>query len=89
MCTLIESSFAVFQDAPPLPPSPSQAVRSSDKEARSAASFLRSVRRIGRDPHFVLLLVACALFSSTFIAFCASINRAVVTYHPVSRDSPV
>ena len=77
---LLVAVYFLFQDAPPLPPSPSQAVRAP--EARNAMSFLRSLGRIGRDPHFVLLLLSCGLFSSVFIAFSASINRAVVTFHP-------
>lgn len=79
---LLATVYFVFQDKPPLPPSPSQAVRSSPagETASNATAFFRSLRRIGRDPHFLLLLFACALFSSTLIGYSVLMNRTVVHF---------
>lgn len=81
---LLVAVFFLLQEKPPLPPSSSQANRSAPSTAAtsSASTFLRSLARIGRDPHFLLLLFACALFSATLIGFSVLMNRAVEHYFP-------
>ena len=71
---------AVFQDAPPLPPSPAQA----SAKAAASTDFLGSMRRICKNLHFVLLLASYTLLVSVYIAITTLLNRAVVQFFPVS-----
>ncbi|KAK3920358.1 putative MFS-type transporter, partial [Frankliniella fusca] len=78
---LLVAVIFLFQDAPPLPPSPSQAAKAGTAVVGSnALAFFRSLWRIMRDPHFVVLLFACALFSSTLIAYSVLMDRTVVFF---------
>ncbi|XP_026282167.1 uncharacterized MFS-type transporter C09D4.1 [Frankliniella occidentalis] len=84
---LLVAVIFLFQDKPPLPPSPSQAAKASPASAAAsnALTFFRSLWRIMRDPHFVILLFACALFSSTLIGFSVLMDRTVVFFFPDNK----
>ncbi|XP_043200741.1 feline leukemia virus subgroup C receptor-related protein 2-like isoform X1 [Amphibalanus amphitrite] len=68
----------VFQDKPPLPPSPAQAaLREAEEE-----HYLRSIVRLLKNRHYVLLLVTYGMNVGVFYALSTLLNQVVLIYYP-------
>ena len=73
----------VFQDKPHLPPSPAQAaLREAEEE-----HYLRSIVRLLKNRHYVLLLVTYGMNVGVFYALSTLLNQVVLIYYPVSAVS--
>ncbi|KAI5707958.1 hypothetical protein M8J77_013534 [Diaphorina citri] len=69
-----------FQDAPPLPPSPAQAVqRSHDKDS---GDFLLSMKHLLCNPGFLYLLLSYGINVGVFYAISTLLNQVVLSYFP-------
>lgn len=71
--------FAVFQSAPPLPPSSAQAAQ----RAAEQASFFASVKRLATNPGYILLLISYGINVGVFYAISTLLNQVVLVYFPV------
>ncbi|XP_075217030.1 histamine transporter isoform X2 [Lycorma delicatula] len=67
-----------FQGAPPLPPSPAQAVQ----RAAENTGFLESVKRLILNPGYILLLLSYGINVGVFYAISTLLNEIVLTYFP-------
>ncbi|XP_026683300.1 feline leukemia virus subgroup C receptor-related protein 2-like [Diaphorina citri] len=69
-----------FQDAPPLPPSPAQAVqRSHDKDS---GDFLLSMKHLLCNPGFLYLLLSYGINVGVFYAISTLLNQVVLSCFP-------
>lgn len=83
----------VFQDAPPAPPSPAQAMSeamSVRRKDRPAGRELRhSMRRLFATPGFTLLVASYGISVGVFYAISTVLNRLVLSVFPGSEDAGV
>lgn len=66
----------LFQAAPPLPPSPAQAVQRTSQ----STSFISSVKRLVANPGYLLLLVTYGINVGAFYAISTLLNQIVLKY---------
>ncbi|KAJ8667149.1 hypothetical protein QAD02_008811 [Eretmocerus hayati] len=66
-----------FQDKPPLPPSPAQAVQ---REAEASEDFLLSIKRLMTNVGYLLLLLSYAINVGIFYAISTLLNNIVLTH---------
>uniref|UniRef100_A0A8C6Y9E2 FLVCR choline and putative heme transporter 2 n=1 Tax=Naja naja TaxID=35670 RepID=A0A8C6Y9E2_NAJNA len=70
----------VFQEKPPYPPSPAQAV--IQVAAPDKYSYLKSIVRLFSNVNFVLLIVTYGLNTGCFYALSTLLNRMVMLHYP-------
>lgn len=74
----------MFQDAPPVPPSHSQALSAEGAATGSAPGPLQSIGRMLRRPGFVLLVLTYGISVGVFYAISTVLNVLISTVFPVS-----
>ncbi|KAL1449231.1 hypothetical protein WDU94_000447 [Cyamophila willieti] len=73
-----------FQNAPPLPPSPAQAVQRSVEDS---ADFLLSMKHLVFNPGYVYLLLSYGINVGVFYAISTLLNQVVLSYFPSRKTS--
>ncbi|XP_034241522.1 feline leukemia virus subgroup C receptor-related protein 2-like isoform X3 [Thrips palmi] len=74
----------VFQDAPPVPPSHSQAL---SQGSTASSGLLQSIGRLLRTPGFALLVVTYGISVGAFYAISTVLNLLVNTVFPGNSDA--
>ncbi|XP_066280160.1 heme transporter FLVCR1-like [Branchiostoma lanceolatum] len=70
----------VFQDAPPIPPSPAQvAIKLSQSDDRS---YVRSIRTLLSNGSFLLLVVTYGINAGCFYSLSTLLNQIILHYFP-------
>lgn len=75
------SNTQVFQAAPPLPPSPEQALKVQDASRKEG--FFSGVKRLLENRGFILLLFTYGLAVAVINSLCTLLNQLILTYFPV------
>jgi hypothetical protein len=79
---IIYIKYSVFKAAPPLPPSPEQALK-TEAESRKNGFFL-GVKRLLENHGFILLLFTYGLAVSVINSLGTLLNQLILTHFPVS-----
>ncbi|KAJ8881176.1 hypothetical protein PR048_017649 [Dryococelus australis] len=72
----------VFQDAPPQPPSPAQALQKDSK----ADDFISSIKRLLQNRGYVLLLLSYGINIGVFYAISTLLNTLVLTHYKNAEE---
>ena len=72
------AKYLVFQAAPPLPPSPEEALRMQGESGKEGF-FLRVIKLL-KNRGFILLLISYGLAVSVINSFCTLLNELILTY---------
>jgi FLVCR family feline leukemia virus subgroup C receptor-related protein len=71
---------AFFQAAPPLPPSPEEALRMQAESGKEG--FFLGLRKLLKNQGFILLLITFALAVSVINSLCTLLNELILAYFP-------
>lgn len=78
----------VFQEEPPLPPSPAQQLQRDREDEGQVDEFWTSLRRLLADKDFLLLLASWSLNVGVYCAVNTLLSQLVLPHHPVRALSP-
>ncbi|XP_021935727.1 uncharacterized MFS-type transporter C09D4.1-like isoform X2 [Zootermopsis nevadensis] len=85
VCTfLLILVVAFFQAAPPLPPSPEQALKVQDASRKEG--FFSGVKRLLENRGFILLLFTYGLAVAVINSLCTLLNQLILTYFPGGEE---
>ena len=73
--------YLVFQAAPPLPPSPEEALRMQAGSGKEG--FFLGVRKLLKNRGFILLLISFGLAVSVMNSLCTLFNELILAHFPV------
>ena len=73
--------YLVFQAAPPLPPSPEEALKMQGESGRK--SFFLGVRKLLKNRGFILLLISNGLAVAVINSLSTLLNELILNYFPV------
>jgi len=73
--------YLVFQAAPPLPPSPEEALRMHAESGKEG--FFLGLRNLMKNRGFILLLITYGLAVSVINSLCTLLNELILAYFPV------
>lgn len=74
--------LALFQEEPPLPPSPAQQLQRDREDDGQTEEFWTSLRRLLADKPFLLLLASWSLNVGVYCAVNALLSQLVEPFHP-------
>lgn len=73
----------MFQEEPPLPPSPAQQLQRDREDEGQVSEFWTSLRRLLADKQFLLLLCSWSLNVGVYCAVNTLLSQLVLPRHPV------
>ncbi|XP_034256207.1 uncharacterized MFS-type transporter C09D4.1-like isoform X2 [Thrips palmi] len=77
--------LALFQEEPPLPPSPAQQLQRDREDDGQTDEFWTSLRRLLADKQFMLLLLSWSLNVGVYCAINTLLSQLVLPHHPNSE----
>ncbi|KAE8751954.1 hypothetical protein FOCC_FOCC001431, partial [Frankliniella occidentalis] len=74
--------LALFQEEPPLPPSPAQQLQRDREDEGQTDEFWTSLRRLLADKQFMLMLVSWSLNVGVYCAINTLLSQLILPHHP-------